>query len=44
MDNMGVLGGLLAGFFLTLAVAPSARNDGSYEQKCRIFGWTFCGI
>lgn len=41
VDNFGSVGGLLGGFFLTLAVAPPVIEGASYESKCRVFGWTF---
>lgn len=44
VDNIGAIGGLIGGFFLTLAVAPPVIDGGSYEKKCRVFGWTFAGI
>jgi hypothetical protein len=43
-DNMGSVGGLMAGIWLTLAVAPPVLEGGTYEKKCRIFGWTFTCI
>jgi hypothetical protein len=43
VDKIGSVGGLMAGFFLTLAVAPPVI-EGTYEKKCCIFGWTFAGI
>lgn len=43
-DNFGSVGGLMGGFFLTLAVAPPVIDNGNYEKKCSIFGWTFALI
>ena len=44
VDSVGTIGGLMGGFFLTLAAAPPVIEGGSYERKCRIFGWSFAGI
>lgn len=43
-DNIGAVGGMMAGVWLTLAAAPPVIENGSYERKCRIFGWTFTFI
>ena len=37
-DNMGAVGGMMAGVWLTLAAAPPVIENGTYEKKCRIFG------
>jgi hypothetical protein len=44
VDSIGTVGGLLGGFFLTMAAAPPVMEGGSYERKCRIFGWSFATI
>jgi hypothetical protein len=43
-DRFGSIGGLLGGFFLTLAAAPPVREGGSYEKKASIIGWSFVFI
>ncbi|CAD8141270.1 unnamed protein product [Paramecium octaurelia] len=42
-DKYGQIGGFITGFFLSLAIVPP-MNQGSYEDKAKIFGWTFLGI
>lgn len=44
VDKAGIIGGLAGGFFLTLATASPVIIGGTYEKKCRLFGFTFAGI
>lgn len=44
IDKAGIVGGLLGGFFLTLAAATPVVSGGTYEKKCKIFGCTFASI
>ncbi|CAD8058276.1 unnamed protein product [Paramecium sonneborni] len=42
-DKYAQIGGFITGFFLSLAIV-TPMNSGSYEDKAKIFGWTFIGI